>query len=65
MKLKTSKIESFGEKKIQIGFDTSINKKKSKTNEKKFIEVITKSNANSDAAAVEKDESEKNGLKNE
>ena len=49
---------------MRIGFDTSINKKKTKTDEKKIVEVVTTSNANSDTVAVGRGELKKNELKN-
>ena len=65
MELKTSKNELFNKKKMRTGFDTSINKKKPKANDKKTVETVATSSANSDTAAVEWNELEKNELKGE
>ena len=50
---------------MQIGFNTSTNKKKTKTNGKKTVEAVTTSSANSDAAAIRRDGFGKNELKDE
>ena len=61
--LKTSKNKSLNKKKMWTGFDASTDKKKTKTDGKKTAEAVTTSSANSDAAAVERGELEKNELK--
>ena len=53
------------QKKMRTGFDTSINKKKTKANDEKTAETVTTSDANTDAIAVGRDEFGKKKLKDE